>query len=68
MDIDEILSRAERTETTEASSAHSEFLNQFKVADFGANLASNWDECVALQRFFATSICACSNVGCHGLR
>ena len=47
MDIDEIISRAEVTETVEAPSAHSDFLNQFKVADFGtANLASNWDSII----------------------
>ncbi len=41
MDIDEILKRAETRETEEPQNAHTEFLGQFKVADFGL---PEWDE------------------------
>ena len=39
VDLDEILKRAETRETEDPAQAHSEFLGQFKVADFG-----DWDQ------------------------
>lgn len=48
MNLDEILERAEHTETTEAmnlSEASAEFLEQFKVADFGVNDLT-WEEII----------------------
>jgi hypothetical protein len=57
LDLDEILMRAETTETTEPASAHSAFLAQFNVADVvTANLASNWDT--------YASACACAALEC----
>jgi len=48
MNLDEILERAEHTETTESmnlSEASAEFLEQFKVADFGVNDLT-WEEII----------------------
>lgn len=41
--MDEILKRAETRVMEEQTTAHSELLGQFKVADFGNYVEPDWD-------------------------